>query len=191
VGEFSVKLIRNLAAGAVAVAALLGAAQASQAAVIDWTLTNGAFDDGGTFSGTFSFDNATDTITQWNVVTTFAPTGSNFYSSPGGCVFIFCSGASDNGSGPTFSTSIFIFGNTFELTDITMGTPGVVAVLTGDESGLTGFPFTPVAFSRTVTGGQAAGVLATPEPATWALMLGGFGLAGAALRRSHRMASAA
>lgn len=36
--------------------------------------------------------------------------------------------------------------------------------------------------------GQPVG--AVPEPATWALLIGGFGMAGAALRRSRRLAVA-
>lgn len=176
------KLRTKLAAAAVALTAAMGAAQASQAAIIDWTLSNGTFDDGGTFSGMFTFDSATDTITDWNVQTT-GGVGEG-YSSPGGCVFVFCSGASDNGSGPSFSASFFIFGSTFNLTNIPMGSPGSVAHLTGDEGGLTGFPFDIAPFSRTVTDGQAVGVLsAAPEPAAWAMMIGGLGLAGAALRR--------
>jgi PEP-CTERM motif len=42
------------------------------------------------------------------------------------------------------------------------------------------------AFTRTVTG--VAGVGGVPEPASWALMIGGFGLAGAALRRRRAVA---
>jgi hypothetical protein len=47
----------------------------------------------------------------------------------------------------------------------------------------TGSDFTNFAFR--VDGG------AVPEPASWALMIGGFGLAGAALRRRRQMAAAA
>jgi hypothetical protein len=175
------------AAAAAAVALGLGAAQA-QASIIDWTLSDGTFDDGGTFSGSFSFDDVTDTITQWNVATTFGDgSAAASYSSPGGCVFIFCSSASDNGSGPTFGNSVFIFDSTFELTNIAMGAPGFVAVLTGDESGVSGFPFSFIPFSHTVTAGTATGVLAAPEPAAWGLMLAGFGLAGATLRARRRL----
>jgi hypothetical protein len=184
------KLWTKAVAGAAAIALGLGAAQA-QAAIIDWTLSDGAFDDGGAFSGTFTFDNVTDSITDWSVSTTLgdgSPAAS--YSSPGGCVFIFCSSASDNGSGPTFNASFFIFGSTFELTNIPMGAPGAVTGLTGDESGATGFPLAFLPFSHTVTGGTATGVLAAPEPASWALMIGGLGLAGASLRFKRRLARA-
>lgn len=39
--------------------------------------------------------------------------------------------------------------------------------------------------------GHNANLAAVPEPATWALMIGGFGLAGAALRAKRRLARAA
>ncbi len=39
--------------------------------------------------------------------------------------------------------------------------------------------------------GDAGGFTGTPEPATWAMMIAGFGLVGGALRRAHRRAVAA
>ena len=58
--------------------------------------------------------------------------------------------------------------------------PGTIDLLT-DSSEYNGFN----GFRRYVTSGYATGVLegSVPEPATWALVIGGFGLAGAALRR--------
>ena len=190
------KLGVKFAAGAAALAMMLGAAQASQAAIVDWTLSNGTFDDGGTFSGTFTVDTATDTITDWNVSSSgvaFAdgPTGSTgpiAYQNTGAPFDL----AADAGGGPTFSTILFpIFLSVFNLTNIPLAGPGSVAHLTGDESVLALGIF-PVG-SHTVTDGQAVGVLAggVPEPATWAMMILGAGLAGAGLRRSRRAAVAA
>jgi hypothetical protein len=79
----------------------------------------------------------------------------------------------------------------FNLTNIPLAGPGSVAHLTGDE-GVLAFGLFPVG-SHTVTDGQAVGVLAggVPEPATWAMMILGAGLAGTSLRRSRRAAVAA
>jgi hypothetical protein len=52
-------------------------------------------------------------------------------------------------------------------------------------------PVNPQTFSFTGTWSDGLSASAVPEPASWALMIGGFGLAGAALRRRNRMASAA
>lgn len=170
---------------------MLGAAQASQAAIIDWTLSNGTFDDGGTFSGNFRFNSATDTITQWSVNTSFGNGDSNTYSSSSGCFIVLCPSATDNGSGPSFAFSFFIVGAFFNLTNVPLATPGSVAPLSGDESFFN--PFSGAMESHTVTGGTALGVLSAsvPEPAEWALTIAGAGLAGAALRRSRRTVVAA
>jgi hypothetical protein len=193
----------KFAAGAAALA-VLGAASSAWAikpppTLIDWTLSDGTFDDGGTFSGTFIFNTVTDTITSWNISTTALVddtsgglVGGSFvpliYSSPGGCLFIFCSSASDNGSGPTFENDIVFLSTTFNLTNITLGAPGVVDSLTGNESGFA-FPIGP--FSHDVTGGTAVGVAGVPEPAAWALMILGFGGVGATLRRRRTVSAIA
>lgn len=190
------KLGLKLAAGAAALAMTLGVAQASQAAIVDWTLSNGTFDDGGTFFGTFTFDTATDTITNWNVSSSGLdilsdpsdPTGTIAYQNTGFPLDL----AVDAGGGPTFNAPVFpIFLSVFNLTNIPLAGPGSVAHLTGGE-GVFAFGFIP-AGSHTVTDGQAVGVLAggVPEPATWSMIILGAGLAGASLRRSRRAAIAA
>ena len=190
------KLGVKLAAGAAALAMMLGAAQASQAAIVDWTLSNGTFDDGGTFSGTFTVDTATDTITDWNVSSSGVAFSSGPIGSTGTITYQNASSpfdlAVDAGGGPTFSTVLIpIFLSVFNLTNIPLAGPGSVAHLTGDE-GVLAFGLFPVG-SHTVTDGQAVGVLAggVPEPATWSMIILGAGLAGASLRRSRRAAVAA
>jgi hypothetical protein len=185
-----VKLAVKLAAGAAALAMVLGAAQASQAAIVDWTLSNGTFDDGGTFFGAFQVDTSTDTIIDWNV-TTSGPFGANYAPgavASGGGPFPTFNDAVDSGSGPSFSQSYFFFNNSFDLTNIPLGGPGSVAHLAGGEAGYI-YIFGPFpSFSRTVTGGQAVGLLAggVPEPATWLMMILGAGLAGTKLRQRRR-----
>ncbi|HEV7386541.1 MAG TPA: PEPxxWA-CTERM sorting domain-containing protein [Phenylobacterium sp.] len=185
----------KLAAGAAALAMMLGAAQA-QAAIVNWTLSDGTFKGGGTFSGTFTVDTASDTITAWDITSS----GVDFSVGPPGSTgtiayqnagppFDF---AFDAGSGPTFDGFVVpFFVSVFNLTNIPLAGPGSVAHLTGDESVLA-FGVVPVG-SHTVTDGQAVGVLAggVPEPATWSMIILGAGLAGASLRRSRRAAVAA
>jgi hypothetical protein len=70
--------------------------------------------------------------------------------------------------------------------------PFTLNVKTG-QNWMTTFPATPVALMGSTkvngTGGSSAtqvsvlGVASVPEPATWAMMLGGFGLAGLTLRK--------
>jgi hypothetical protein len=52
-------------------------------------------------------------------------------------------------------------------------------------------PVDPQTFSFTGTWSDGLSASAVPEPASWALMIAGFGLAGATLRRRNRMARTA
>jgi hypothetical protein len=186
-----VKLGLKLAAGAAALAMMLGAAQA-EAAIVNWTLSDGTFDDGGTFSGTFTVDTASDTITAWDITSSGVDFGFPFGVVGFGYNNAQASDAAfDNGGGPTFTTGFFIFESVFTFTNIPLAGPGSVAHLTGDESEYA-FGFIP-AGGHTIKDGQAVGVLAggVPEPATWSMMILGAGLAGASLRRSRRTAVAA
>lgn len=70
--------------------------------------------------------------------------------------------------------------NGFTLSNVVHLGPNSVAM---DFGGLSADNAT---FSVDLLGGAGA----VPEPATWALMIGGFGLAGAAMRRRRAMASA-
>ena len=50
---------------------------------------------------------------------------------------------------------------------------------------------TPSSYTNGDTDFDIANIGGVPEPATWALLVGGFGLAGAALRRRSRNARSA
>ena len=49
----------------------------------------------------------------------------------------------------------------------------------------------PTAAIHKVIAGRVEQILAVPEPATWAMLITGFGLVGTALRRRERLAQAA
>jgi hypothetical protein len=185
-----------------AAVAMLGAAQAAQAGqVIDWTISGGAFDDGGAFSGTFTWDVSSASITDWNVVTTggttragdtYSTTSFPFGGAFGGDVLEvgFFHG--------TFAFPIFapFAGPEVDLTNLAASSAGTISALTGTEYDFViDFPFggTSISNVRNITAGSAVGVLETtgvPEPAAWSLMILGAGLTGAALRRRRTPATA-
>jgi hypothetical protein len=177
--------VRNLkyAAAAAAFATAAAFAGSSQAAhLVQWTVSNGTFDDGGTFSGTFTVDPGADTVTTWNLTTsTDGPFGFNY--SPD-----VLSSAHDVGGHPVFQF-LFFFGERLELTNIPFGGSGLVPVLAGSETTACFICGPTPPLTRVITGGQAFGAV-VPEPASWALMTLGAGLAGAMLRRRRAAATA-
>ena len=53
---------------------MIATAQSARADLIQWTLS-GDYSDGGTFSGTFTYDNVADDVTAYNISTTGGTSG--------------------------------------------------------------------------------------------------------------------
>jgi hypothetical protein len=192
-------------AGAVALAAGLVLAGSSQAKV-QWTITGGTFDDGGTFSGSFDISPGKDKVLDWNITTspssvnpvlgvTYAPFYTIFP------IAVSSGTASDAGGWPKFDQNTLVslggppldFQDELQLTNVPFSSPGGVTVspLTGQETDAACNPVfgcgTPAV--RTITDGTAAAV-AVPEPASWAMLLLGVGAIGAVARRRRTTAVA-
>lgn len=100
------------------------------------------------------------------------------------------------GSGGVFlpDSLSFDFGSGFQLGTPTVTTLSHLGVYTYDFTGVTTSSFVVridsalewVMLTEVDFDGTPSSVIAVPEPASWAMMLGGFGLVGAALRRQVR-----
>jgi PEP-CTERM motif len=174
------------AVAAAAIVASAGMAQASHAAIVDWTVTGGTFDDGGTFSGTFAVNTNNDKLKAWNITTSY--NGDELGETYATNSFFIPSG--DGGGYPAFWT-LAPYGpvaDVLSLTNVPFLGSGTVSSLTGTEGAyFLGFDFVE---GRNITGGTAVGVIQAPEPATWVTMIIGIGLLGAARRRRRSLTPA-
>jgi hypothetical protein len=193
------------ALGGVAAVAVLAAGPAHARVVIDITQAGGDVDV--TANGSLDLTGATFDHSQ-PYSTGVIPGGSNWYVALGTTAgmdwYQLTSAGVPYGTDGTYFTSPTTSGNAFSIWGFSGGTP-LVGVETGYTSG------TAISADMTIAGQTIAGMslmpgtylftipndtiilniagVGVPEPAAWALMIAGFGLAGASLRR-RRMAAA-
>jgi len=179
---------------------LVGAARAS---VLDWTLEGVVLSDGSAVTGSFDFDAATNVYSNVNI----AVAGGPNYPATDFTVSIPVNGGNNQpfwieavpgtyaGDATGLEQIFLVFSQS--LTDAG-GTVPIIGEFGSPQVNTCGDPVCRSVDPNfpNVYGGSNQGFVTTeapggvPEPATWALMFGGFGLAGAALRR-HRAIVAA
>jgi hypothetical protein len=168
----------------------VSAAGEGHAAVVNWSVS-GAFDDGGTFAGTFEVDPATDKVEHWAVSSTDGSTEPGHAYKP--CRFsLVCpletdSATIDTSADLNFDFSLLNSDAELQFTSLPLTAGGAVAGMTGGEaySSCVGYC---VSGSRTIVSGSAFG--AVPEPTSWATMLLGLGGLGGVMRRRRALAAA-
>jgi hypothetical protein len=163
----------------------------SQASLVTWQLNSVAFGDGGTVSGSFTFDASTNTYASWNITTTvtlfpyvngfqsltgatyvtnaFNPNTANYYLNPNGFIFKL-------GTVPPAGQLVLNFAS--PLTNA----GGVISLQSASET--QGFNNRSMAPGIYLNGGTLGTVVsAVPLPASLGLMLSGLGLVGTVVLR--------
>lgn len=157
--------------------ATLTAALPAKAVTLIWTLSGVKFDDGGTASGTFATDSTTGDLLTYNIDTTAGSTLGAFHYDPSTSL-IFGNNVFTSNSFVVVKTDSTKYINFAFVNPLTTG--GIDAFKLG------GFPNSYECNNcgsvRNVTAGVAT-TGAVPEPASWALLVVGFGLVGVATRR--------
>jgi hypothetical protein len=171
-----------LAAAALAAVSALPA----QAAEVVWTLQGAAFSDGGTAAGTFTFNADTNTVTNFALSVT------------GGNTDVFPAFTWDSST----ATAVYVglygglnFRSTTSLRELRLdpaasltNAGGTVALDLGSIFGGDCYNCDP--FRAFTSGSLVASAAGVPEPATWGMMLAGFGAVGWSMRRSRSAAAA-
>lgn len=187
----------RLLSAVAALAMTLGAAGAGHADIINWTIENGVFSDGGTLSGTFSIDTTDESIVDYDVVSTpgtngagtglLAPLPTQYgteYSTSNPNMTIWTAGRGY----PVLADTVYNYPDGFngldwelDLNSVPYPGSGTYS-LAGDTEGLFEDGEFPQGPSRMLVSGVAVSG-AVPEPATWAMLILGLGLIGVAARR--------
>ena len=173
---------------AVAALALISTPASAATSLTHFTFQNVTLDGGGSVTGFFDTDQSLNAITNWSVGTG-AGTPPFFL---GGTINFPAHGyaSGQNGSTATFSGSSVIFSALGEPfgSSLTVSFSGML----GSSTAVTGGAESEFIFSRAVNAGgsivgsEASVVAPVPEPATWAMMLLGFGAVGGAARYRRR-----
>lgn len=167
---------RHLLASATFAAALALGSHSAQAAPVTWTLDDVIFYDGGTASGNFTFDAATNTYTAWSITTT-ATTNA---AADGGYPLNGATYTTNNLTGASSSSYLNPYGVTVKtgggadslslvFNSVLTGAGGTIKIKTGSE--YAGFGFE----SRSLESGS---VSAVPLPGALPMFAAGLGMLG-------------
>ena len=164
------------------VAASLTTSAACAAPVI-WNLNSVSFADGGTASGSFTYDADIDQYSAWTIAVaggTTAALPAYTYTSASGFQGIHSASAIDFVAIPVVRYLRLTFAS--PLTNA----GGTTALIAG-----TAFECDNCTIRRNIVAGSVTTAVpgAVPEPTSWALMLMGFGATGYALRRKNKLST--
>jgi hypothetical protein len=173
--------------GALATAAALALTAGAAKADVHWTV-NGTFDDGGTLSGFFDI-NVYGYLQDFDLVTSAGGAEGGFEYTPATSYFsngTFYLDAEPGYFGALHLTFLSDIGAAIATNPLLGGSPGPSWECVQSWS-----CYVPQGgTTRYIAEGFASAGSAAPEPAAWGLMIAGFGLAGAALRKRRTIAAA-
>jgi len=162
------------------------------AAMLTWTVVDGKFSDGGSFSGSFTYEDVDNYFGDWHIVTSPAGDLGDTYDANLG------QGAGISGADVFFDHTSGDFSPDYSTRDLFFSgfdpsTAGTVTLAGSEVFSNCTLPLgCTLGASRTITGGtittDAVATSAAPEPATWLAMIAGFGMIGTAMRFRHRRA---
>jgi hypothetical protein len=179
--KYPTKFAKLLVSSMIA-ASMIGSA--ADAAPVFWNLNGVSFADGGTASGSFVYDADADFYPTWSISVTGGTTAAlpaYTYITPSGFLGIHSATMADFVAVPTTRYIRLSF-----LSALT-NSGGTIGLNTA-----TSFECNNCSIRRNIVTGSvtSAGVGSVPEPASWALMLLGFGATGYAMRRRQRTKTA-
>jgi hypothetical protein len=163
----------------------LATAGAANAAVHTWTLQDVVFSDGATASGSFDYDADTGVASAWDITSTTGATLDGFHYTTANSV---------SHADFLVPNDVLFQTNTADryihfLGERRLDAPGLVALIPYGTPGVLGsYECNNCSPYRPMSGFLFADAGGAPEPITWALMIGGFGMAGAGLRRRRTLA---
>jgi hypothetical protein len=165
------------------IAAALLTGSAAQADV-HWYIT-GQFDDGATLSGWFD-------INQYGFIASSDLTTSDGSAFAGAHYVTPGTSTSNTATSLSYFPNLYVDGMTLNFAgDLNVGAP-TNALLTTSYECRTNYCAQNSSVFRYITSGYASitPIPAVPEPASWGLMIVGFGLAGTAMRRTRKASPA-